>query len=67
MANLYEAELHAVFTVCGVPDPAIRAYALIILKKRPPRDGKIDIAEMASKMASRTQPRPKGCYLELLL
>ena len=46
---VYEAELqHAVFIVCGVPDPATRA--LNIIKKRA-RDGIIDIMEMATKMA----------------
>jgi hypothetical protein len=63
MANLYKAKLHADFTVCGVPDPAIRAYALIILKKRPQDGRMIDIMEMATKMASRTQAEGAGVTL----
>jgi hypothetical protein len=44
MGNLYEAELHAVFvTVCDIPNPATRA---LIIKR--PRDGRMDIMEMAT-------------------
>jgi hypothetical protein len=69
MANLYKAELlHAVFTMCGIPDPAIRAYALIIIKKHP-QDGRTDIMEMATKMrVSHPGGRRGRCeYLELSL
>jgi hypothetical protein len=44
--------------MCGVPDPMTRA--LIVLKKASYRDGRIDITEMATKMASRTQAKGAG-------
>jgi hypothetical protein len=63
MANLQEAELHAVFVTCGITDQATRAQMVtssegfINLASLGKLETDIDVNEMARRTASRTSRR----------